>query len=483
MTEKYTSGEASIWAQPGGANTPSYYLGCHEMGDITETEGGYTALYCPDESATNKFKIRDMIQGAGELPGTEVSLPIGPTLDYMESWSCPGNLILNKMNAGRRDLFTNWERSHVLFDVRRSGKTYSAMAARSPDANAESLVTVPLAFITQHVVVEVEGERRATHETHDMYAIAFVHDDWCIAPREYRGQYGVVAGDGTAGTADLAVTADGGVTWDDALVTAPFGAALDISSLVYFTMQQGLRRIIAGLGTTVPADPAKVAYSDDAGATWTVVALSTANAAFVTAMWDLGRNAVWATSNLGEIFFSSDAGATWVVQEDSVITAVDWLDLNVLKGGQYGVAVGEANEVGYTTNGGAAWGAIVGPAPAVNLTAVAVVTEHRWFIGDADGKLWYTENAGVTWAQRAFTGDGVGDVIGIRFENEMLGWMIHNTAAPVGRAFRTRDGGYTWELITIADNDGLSDLVSLGINKAFVAGLIETATPFIGEIS
>ncbi len=61
------------------------------------------------------------------------------------------------------------------------------------------------------------------------------------------------------------------------------------------------------------------------------------------------------------------------------------------------VAVGASNAVVYTLDGGATWTAVTGPAPTVNLTAVNLRNEDEWWIGDANGDLWYTVDKGDHW--------------------------------------------------------------------------------------
>lgn len=466
----FRSGQASIWAQPDGSNMPVYYLGCHEMGDIVESEGDFTPLYCPDPAQTDKFVIRDYVRGQPDLPTTEIMVPVGKTLDYLEEWDCPGNIILLKQATGRRDLFSNWDRAHLLYYASRTGRTYSNMAARSPENNEESMVTVPFTFLTHEILVRLAGARISSVETANLLSSAFVDETRCQdidGPRISRCQYGAVGGVG--GT--VIVTSDGS-NWAGT-VADPFAG--DVTALLYEQMDRDTRRIVAGNGTTDVGDPAQVAYSDDGGATWVTVSVGATNAEFITAMDASDFYHMWAATNLGRIYFSDDGGASWTVQEDAFITAVDYLDISMLDQ-NYGIAVGEANEVAVTTDGGVTWGAVTGPAPAVNLTTADIVTRQRFFVGDADGGLWSTDDGGVTWTAKTFSGAGSGTTRKIRFESEMVGFMIHDTAAPVGRMFRTKDGGFTWEITTVPTNVGLTSLSVCNGNRAYLTGLA-TAGP------
>jgi len=480
----FKSGQASIWAQPDGPNTAVHYLGCHEVGDITESEGDFTPLYCPDPAQTDKFVIRDYMRGEPDLPTTEITFPVGKTLDYMEEWDCPGNIIILKQATGRRDLVTNWDRAHVLWHASKTGRTYSAMASRSPDNNEESMVTVPVTFMKQSVLVQLVGRRLTVGEDLDSLAIAFVGDSRCAdidGPRVKRCQYGVVGQAADTGEkASVYHTINSGATWA-AAAADPFGNDEDIAAVAYVQVDEDSRRMIVGRSTTDAGNPAEVAYSDDYGATWTAVNVGATNAEFLTGLFALDWAHVWAISNLGRIYVSDDAGASWTVQENAVIHAADYLAIDVMDA-SYGLAVGESNVVAYTSNGGATWSAITGPSAGDNLTAVAMVTRKRWFVGNDDGELWYTEDGGVSWVQRTFSGSAAGTVQGIRFENEMVGYMIHDTAAPLGRVFRTKDGGYSWELETGLTNVGMTDLAVCGDNHAYVSGLASGSDGFLMEM-
>jgi photosystem II stability/assembly factor-like uncharacterized protein len=65
-------------------------------------------------------------------------------------------------------------------------------------------------------------------------------------------------------------------------------------------------------------------------------------------------------------------------------------------------------------------------------------------VGADDGTLWYTRDGGVNWGASAFSGSGTGHVLALAFSNTMVGYMAHQTAAPIGRIFRTVDGGAAW---------------------------------------
>ena len=41
-----TSRMGALWVQPDGPNTEPKFLGCHELGDLSEAEGGVELIRC-----------------------------------------------------------------------------------------------------------------------------------------------------------------------------------------------------------------------------------------------------------------------------------------------------------------------------------------------------------------------------------------------------------------------------------------------------
>jgi len=74
---KATSKKGSLFIQPEGPNTEMFYLGCHTMGDLTDSTGGaVTPFYCWDPSG-------DGWELAGELtsPPDKISFTIDTRVD------------------------------------------------------------------------------------------------------------------------------------------------------------------------------------------------------------------------------------------------------------------------------------------------------------------------------------------------------------------------------------------------------------------
>jgi photosystem II stability/assembly factor-like uncharacterized protein len=153
--------------------------------------------------------------------------------------------------------------------------------------------------------------------------------------------------------------------------------------------------------------------------------------------------------------------------------------------GLTGFAVAEAGIVAVSTDGGVNWSATAAAVTGTpDLLALDVRDADFMWVGSDTGLLFYTEDAGATWlARTGWIGSGAGAINGIAFANDYCGFMICDTATPKGSVYRTIDGGYTWQKIVSAANDGLTALFVGDENYALYTGLISTALGFLGLVA
>lgn len=286
--------------------------------------------------------------------------------------------------------------------------------------------------------------------------------------------------------ATVYISADYGATWQ-ATTADPFGAGEAIAAIVVVQVA-GHTRIIAARGTADMAHPAEIAYSDDGGATWTAVNVGTVNGQYAIgphSLFAFDANNIYLAMSDGYVYASDDAGESWAVLEDGSLFATDFNVVKCRTTSDVWVA-GEDNSLLHSATAGASWDVVAGPATKAsdNIISLWPVTENRIFIGYDDGELWYTEDQGEDgWAQRGFTGDGVGAVQSIEFVNELVGYVVHDTAAPVGRVLRTIDGGYSWDVVQVPANAGLNGILVLDANHAYIAGNAVTGVGVVMEIA
>jgi photosystem II stability/assembly factor-like uncharacterized protein len=155
-----------------------------------------------------------------------------------------------------------------------------------------------------------------------------------------------------------------------------------------------------------------------------------------------------------EVYFCGDGGYIYKSTDiESGVTVLDAAeatsnDLRRIKGYRDTiVAVGDASTVIISQNRGATFATSEGTVSeiALSIEALGVKSDLEFWIGTLNsGRLLYTTNGGVTWAQKRFSGEGSGDLREIIWITPSVGFFAHNTSAPVGRIFATWNGGQTW---------------------------------------
>lgn len=484
----FVAGQSSIWVQPNGPNTKPEYLGCHEAGDVEEGQGDVTLLYCPDEKKTGAFKVVGSVQAQADAPTFSLMTTIKKTGDWLERIKCAVPIYIHKQSCGRRDVFQNYDRTFAFSQARITSKTMSNLAARTPESTDESMQEFALSCEAVLRILELTAGRQSIAAVRDLKAIVFYNEETCggdCGPASTVCTKGIVAGDGDyAAKAALYTTDDGGATWV-AAAADPFAVGEDISALVAFSVGRSTIRILAARGTADGANPAEVAYSDDDGATWTLVNVGSVNGQYVAGpqgMFALDQFHIWLVTQDGYIYFSEDGGVTWTAQESGTLNAAVWYavqfrdDLN-------GWVGGTNNEIAMTEDGGVTWTAVTGPAGQAtdDVLTLAILGEYTVWLGFDDGTLWYSMDGGANWTQRTLP-VAAGDVEYIAFANELVGYLVYNTAGGVGGVLRTIDGGYTWETVSVPTTGELAAIHICDINDAFVVGEVDGTTAIVLKI-
>ena len=154
-------------------------------------------------------------------------------------------------------------------------------------------------------------------------------------------------------------------------------------------------RVIVARGTADVFHPAKIAYTDDKGATWVNVDVGAVNGEYINKLFNVGAS-IWAVggkSSVGKMWHSGDGGATWTV----IYSGVQTLNDIKCRLDGYGIAVGDANTVllakraaasgGWTAMSGAAGGA----GDAATACAIKFNTQTVWY-GNANGEIYASQD-------------------------------------------------------------------------------------------
>lgn len=486
----YVANEGALYIQSTPGAKPEY-LGCYDLDDISIDEGGISLIQCFDvngQCATRGFK-----QDAPSPITTTLTTWLGKTAEFIEDARCPFILHVNMRCGGRADIFTNWQRAIALQVARKTNRTLSGLVKRNAQDEAEQkfdISALPPLFDFYRLL----ALRQGITETNAVNGIFFLDEERCASDcgaAVALGSLGIAVTDhapGSASSANVQITTDGGDTWA-AAAADPFSVSEHAAFGVGFYVGENTIRWLVGRLTVDAGNPAEIAYSDDSGVSWTSVNVGSTNGQFFEGQGSIyvaGPNDIWAVTDGGFIYKSDNGGLTWTVQSPGDITVQALWGVAFAPGSRLnGYVVGAANAMARTIDGGITWSLLTGPAAeaAVVARTLAVVDSNTLFVGYADGTLYRSNDAGATWTQQSFTGTGLGSVQAIMFVNLLTGFMIHNTAGVVGTVFYTRDGGYTWEALQTATNSGLNSVAAVKGNLAFVGGEVNAGSPVVLKVS
>ena len=464
--EVFTAKQGALFVQVKGANTTPQFLGCHDLEDLVEPGGAIdTLIRCFNPDGTG-WRVIGSTTTPPDPVTTSITTFSGPTRDYLEQIEDEFTLFALQRNTGRADLFSNWNRAFVVGNARIGDRGATNIVRRNEDT--ESGLSFDISALPPvYRLFEIKALRQANSETESLNGVAFL--DGC--------QEGYVVGDAAAGSpsnvADVLHTEDGGSTWT-ATSADPLAGGEDIAAVTVFPVSATLHRVLVARGTTDAGAAMEIAYSDSKGAAWTTVEVGSTNGQYAVgprALYSLGRNAIWLVTDGGYIYKSEDGGASWTTQDAGVATSNDLTHVYFVNE-SIGWAAGASDTILKTTDGGITWSTVTPTGESAAITALYAHDADRAWVG-AGGSLYYTTDGGTTWTERAgWSGSGTGTVKDVVFVTggDLIGFMLHDNASPVGTLLRTIDGGYTWDPVSTPANTGLNSMVVCDANQAFVVG-------------
>ena len=475
MAEPFTSKNWRVWVQPDGPNTDMEMVGCIDSADISESGGGIKDVIRCFRADGSGWDVLATTRNPPDQVTTTLTGLVETTANWLEllkESACPFPLYFNGRTCPPHDVFVGAPRTYAYQEAEIAGTTLAGLAMREEDVEttlAAEITAWPPGIVYRAIV----GARQTIAEYSALNDIHFCNAQQCAGP------CGATMGPCTIGVAvssapagspavmgDVWYTIDGGVTWT-ATVADPFAAAEDIWSGICFPISDTVARLLVAREAD-PATAAEVAYSDDWGANWTLVVLGTpvnVGALDGDALFALDMYNIWYAMSDGHIAFSNNGGETWTMQQVGAgkLTANDlyaiWFADN-----QHGMAVGQADTVLVTSDGGTTWA--TGTATGAGAILYAVTENDGggiWWVGTTTGRLYYSTDQGTTWTQRTF--GGTATVNSIRFANTLAGFLADGL-----RLFRTKNGGRDWELISVPTNLGLAAVHACTENMVYAVG-------------
>lgn len=480
-----TGGQGNFFVQTEAAD-PFDLLTCTGVGDLPLPKGDLTPEYCPDPEHSGEFIIDGKIRGEPAAATTTLERPLSTVYNWLLEQTCSFNALVAWMCGGVRAVTTNFKVAAVLFGVESSNSTILAPVARQPGDDGRVLTNADITYDDRRMIYPIAFLTQTLANTADANGIAFLPAACESACGPARGlcEIGFMGLDGTQYNSEVKYTLDGGATWAQTATDPFLYDGGDTGKPLLIELADGAYRVIVPRISVAVGEYAEIAYSDDGGATWTNVYVGTVAGQFITKLF-MYQGTIWATASGGYIYVCEDIGVTWTAQEAGVETVQTLRDV-VMYSSLVGYAVGDTNAFLYTVNGGTDWALRIGPAVLTNLRSVAVNFTDYVFVGAADGTLYYTVDRGENWLTRRAFGAGSVDWVAFDKTRRYFGGLIHNTGAPVGTAYRSFDGGASWETPTgqtATWNSGLNDGWICDQNNFYVVGNTHGGLTFVAKAS
>ena len=445
------AGSSRVWTiegGPGPTRAPSYQ-GCMRIGDTSYGFGDITKIECPDPArygqfvevaraqgekarptfsiqARYQFQLSELLRIARKRCGLEVHVNLGECEDpqnYNAGWE--------KIRVYPDSIFTSWadENAGALEsgDNNPTNETVESSAADTYEIKRLAFEELdPVGFVREVTAVEVCDA-------------ASCGDDCGPTSEGCSKVFFAESGTGvTPGTKPrIRYTANGGKTFGESILTSFFSnEAVDDMACV-----AGNLVVVSSTAGGHWANIQDILEDDEVWAeTFTGFVINKLPAAITS----IDASHTWLAGVGGYIYFSADPTGSVVVQNAGIATVQDLQAIHAFDADHI-VAVGKANAVVWSQNDGATWAAVIGPAPAVALHTVWMHSPTTWFIGDENGKLWYTTDAGESWAQKTLPGTPT-FIDHIVFSNQTVGYLSARRAGK-GYIYRTLDGGYSWYIL------------------------------------
>lgn len=467
------------------------YFGLVRAGALAWPQGDVTPLRVPSSTQYGAFDTIDQIRGDRGQPTLTVTGRYGTDLSDLFAIAraqCPVDLQVHMGSCqDPRDFNGGYDKVLVVETAFPTNYSTTDLGALEPGQNAMVDEEVPFTGSDAYEIRKLTAaELGQTEIVQNVIAVAICDRRSCggaCGPASDGCQRVFSIQSATAGSpglpAELVYSSNGGTTLSQT----------NINSMPVNRNPTDMTCVGSYLVVTSQDDQAiHYALTDDVinGTLnpWTKNSSGVAASGGPNAIFSLGSGFTWAVGNGGYVYFWGDVTATATQQSTGGVTSQN---LNAIHGvdTERLVAVGASNALIYTTNGGDTWALGTGPIGAVALNAVWMRSETTWLVGAANGNLYYTENSGLTWTAKSFSGSGSGTVLDIQFATPTVGYMSHATAAAAGagRIFRTIDGGYSWRIIpasplSIPANDYIKSLAACpdNVNVVFGGGLADNAT-------
>ncbi len=471
MTVHRVTTDTRVWSikNKAGPNNPPIYQGCMKAGSIVKPKGEPTIVTCPDPNKFHGFKIVGKVPGEEGLPGLTIMARYTEDASDLLEWLNRGCDVDLQMHIGRckspLDHLEGWDKILVLEAAQPGDYSMADFGALEQADLTNILEEMPFKGQELYEIRQMAFEEQAEDEVVQEILAIIVCDNVscgdCADPSdgcEKVFAITVTVGGSPGARAELIFTADAGTVWQDTEIdTLPADEEPTDLACV------GLNVVV------ISNDSDSLHYAAKADIltgteTWVAMATGFVAAGSPNAIVSISPRHTWIVGDGGYVYFTQDPTNSVVVQTAGTVVTDDLNAIHALDTEDV-VAVGDDNALIVTRNGGDVWTAVTGPRDSVVLTAVWMRNKDEWWVGCADGTLWYTIDAGVNWTQKILPDQAnITEIADIKFSTQTVGWVVVKIGdTPAGRILRSINGGYEWYLApegnrTLPANDHINEI-------------------------
>ena len=430
-----------------GDRAPSFQS-CLIAGSVEQAFGDIERIECPDPEEYGGFIEVGTIRGAEERPTTSLSgryaSDIASELLQLAKIKCASDVQIHFGSCEDPSDFNSFTKAVVLEEAFLTNVSTDELGTLESGGQAAVNESADLAAKSWYEVLPLTfAERAGSVVTTEIVDVVYADKVGC-GECEDEGDgcekiYAVsLTAGGSPGTpADCVYSLDGGTTWyaedvdglstNDADAIAVVGSYVAVFSNAAENLSYILKSDLDGTGPE---------------GTWTQVATGFVASSGPNDAWSVGTKA-FVVGDGGYVYATEDVTAGVSVIDAGVATASNLEAVHALSK-EMALAGGASGALIYT-NDGVTWAAAASSPTSATINAVWMKSQKEWWVGTADGYLYYTTDTGTTWTAKAFSGSGSGQVRDIAFATDSVMYIAHeDTGNTRGRLLRSYNGGYSF---------------------------------------
>lgn len=446
-------GELSIFylKQDDITSNPTFQ-GLGVVDSLTEPLGDLNPIDIPDPSQPNAFVTVDVTRSAPDLG--EISIIEYPQInrlslaEKMKKQLCRWAFILKASNCGRKDVLTDWQSLFLVQGVQATELDYGTLS-QFAENEADQFTTTANHLGVERVFPIRAEEKAASVVLAEVLDVIYADQLSCGTCAPYSDgcqmKFALTAANtGSVGLSGQIVFSKNGSTYNTDDINSLAGgngtSLIAVGQYLIVTQAVGAQQHHYALKSAVTDTPNS--YN------WTAVSTgyNASGGGLCSAVGKSGR--LFVGGQGGYVYASDNPTSSVTAITSADITTNDINAISYYQGNL--LAVGASNTILLSTNAdndinAITFGSITGDSSliGVDLTACKIWSSSTFEVGSANGKVFYTNDGGLTWYQRGLpiTPTYIND---IQYDDFVLIGAMAVQTATSGYILRTVDGGRNW---------------------------------------